>query len=181
MIQLLKKPLFLIFLSLMSNEYPTYGGVGPNLFQFEETWKDDSGQTVKLATLKGKKIVFAMVYTSCQSACPLITKKMKAIEKKLDDTKVAAEFLIVSFDTEHESEKSLTHFRKHMGLDSKNWHLLRGLDSATRKLANLFDVKFSKKPDSNEIMHDNKIFLINESGELVKTLEGLTGETKELF
>lgn len=169
----------IIFIFVLASR--VFGENAVNLYSLDERWQDQNAKVSSLAQYKGKKIVFAMVYTSCQGACPLITKKMQKIFKQLSDKKPAVEFVIVSFDSDQDSIDRLKSFQTHMKLTGSNWHLLVGSPQSTRKLANLLDIKFAKRPKTNEIIHDNKILLFDEQGRLVKTLEGLGEDTADLF
>ena len=152
-----------------------------NLYTLDSTWHNATEGVENLAGFKGKKVVFAMFYASCQSSCPLIVKKMQKIEAVLKAKHIAAEFVIVSIDFEHDQAKALTQFREHMGLKDSYWHTLHGTEQATRRLANYLEIKFSRPTPNNDIMHDNKILLFDEHGALVRVIEGVGGDIAELF
>ena len=69
-----------------------------SLYQAPLAWRNDRGESVTLDRWKGTPVVLTMVFTSCQATCPLTMGKLVEIQKKLDREKVAAEFVIVSFD-----------------------------------------------------------------------------------
>lgn len=144
-------------------------------------WTTDAGKAARLQDWAGKKVVLAMVYTSCKAACPLIIQKLKSVQKQLDEAKVDADVVVVSLDPEHDSPQTLGHYRHHMELMRPNWTLLVGSAQDTRMLSNLLGFKYRQNPQTGEIMHDNKLFLLNEKGELLRTLEGLAAETAPLF
>jgi cytochrome oxidase Cu insertion factor (SCO1/SenC/PrrC family) len=106
---------------------------------------------------------------------------MKKIEAMLKAEKTVAEFVVISFDSEHDNSDRLKHFQTHNDLTGSHWHLMTGSERDTRKIANMLDIKFSKRPGSNEIMHDNKIILLDESGKIVRVLDGLKTDKMELF
>lgn len=122
-----------------------------------------------------------MIYTSCPSACPLMMKKIKKVDAALKKAKTEAEFVVISFDSVSDSPKKLAHFRKHQGVPPEHWTLAVGSEKDTRVLSNLLNIKYSKNPENGEIMHDNKIILLNEKGEIVNTLEGLSGKFDTLY
>jgi predicted membrane GTPase involved in stress response len=102
--------------SLLPLFYLSRAEAGPNIFNTDYVWKNADGKSIVLKDFRGKKVVFAMVYTSCQSACPLITKKMKKIEAMLKAEKTVAEFVVISFDSEHDNSDRLKHFQTHNDL-----------------------------------------------------------------
>lgn len=175
------------FLTALTLSHRSYAEPSPrsaqsgSLYEVPLSFKNDQDQNFSLKNLQGKKSVMVMVYTSCQSACPLIMKKMKKVEAALKKSKTEAEFVVISFDTVADSPKKLAHFRKHMEVPSEHWTLAVGTEKNTRMLSNLLNVKYSRNPENGEIMHDNKIILLNEKGEIVKTLEGLSAQFDSLF
>ena len=142
-------------------------------------WTDDAGKKVKLTELSGKKVVVAMVYTSCELSCPLIVKKLKKLDLKLQGQGVTAAFVVVSFDSKFDTPAKLALFRKHQEITDPRWRLLVGSEKDTRFLSNLLEIRFSRNPKDLTISHDNKIVLLNEKGEIVKSLEGLALEPDE--
>ena len=58
---------------------------GESIYNVSSNWKTRHGHTVKLDSLRGKIQVVAMVYTSCEYACPRILTDMKRIRDGLPD------------------------------------------------------------------------------------------------
>jgi protein SCO1/2 len=152
-----------------------------NLFAINDQWTQDKGKPVKFSDFSGKKLVLAMAYTNCKGACPIIIKKMEKVESLLAAKKIAAEFILVSFDPTRDTAEMLAEFRMHMAIPAEHWSILTGTEKQTRKLGNLLNIHFAKLPGSGEISHDNKIILFNEKGDLVRTIEGLSESLDKLF
>ena len=144
-----------------------------------------AGQETRSSTAigkwKGKKIVLAMLYPKCTSACPFIVEKLKKIQKKLDAEGTKAEFVLVSLDTEEESTDRLQMYRKHMGLTAENWHFLFGKEKEVRTFSNLIHVRYWRNPKSKDINHDNVVLLLDEKGATARRLEGLDAPVDKLF
>ena len=43
-----------------------------SIFQLQSDWKSQEGKTIRLAHFHGRPIVLAMMFTSCEYACPRI-------------------------------------------------------------------------------------------------------------
>lgn len=142
-------------------------------------WTDESGQKVNLNSLKGKKVVTAMVYTSCQMACPMMVKKLKKIERALQAKKVDADFLVISFDAKFDTPEKLRSFRKHHEVSDPRWHTLVGSEKNTRFFSNLLEIRFSRNPKDLTISHDNKVVFLDEEGKIVGTSDGLDFDPEE--
>jgi len=56
---------------------------GNSLYQLESAWLNQDGAVQPLRALAGKPVVAAMIYTSCEFACPLIVRDMLAIQHAL--------------------------------------------------------------------------------------------------
>jgi protein SCO1 len=144
-----------------------------SLYQAPLTWRNERGATVALERWRGTPVVLTMVFTSCQATCPITMGKLKAIQDQFDREHVAAQFVIVSFDPIRDTPEKLAKYRIDTGLQHPNWTFLVGSEEDTRTLAMLLGIKYSRNPTSGDIMHDNKIVLLNGEGEVTTELLGL--------
>lgn len=148
-----------------------------SLFSSNLQWKNDHGRTVKLGELRGKWVVTAMMYTSCQSSCPLIVQKMRKIESLFKEHGKQTEFLLITFDPERDTPTKLKNYREKTSINEANWHFWSGSVADTRKLSMLLGIKYAKDPESGEFMHDNKIILLSPNGTIEAKLQSL-GESE---
>ena len=154
-------------------------GAGRSLYQAPLAWRNDRGESVTLDRFQGTPVVLTMVFTSCQATCPLTMGKLVEIQKKFDREKIAAEFVIVSFDPARDTPERLAAYRKSTNHQNPNWTFLVGSEEDTRMLAMLLGIKYSRNPETGDIMHDNKIVLLNGSGEISKELLGLDASIED--
>ena len=59
------------------------------------------------------------------------------------------------------------------------WTFLVGSEEDTRTLVMLLGIKYSRNPNSGDIMHDNEIVLLNGAGEVTKELFGLEASIED--
>jgi protein SCO1/2 len=150
-----------------------------SLYQLEATWQDDTGATRELASLRGEPVVIAMIFTSCEYACPIIVTDMLRIRAALPAALQArARFVLVSFDDVRDTPPVLRAYRSKMLLDDPAWTLLHGTAADVQELAMLLGVKFKKDAKGN-FSHSNTITVLNPAGEIAFQREGLRGETDE--
>ncbi|MGZ3808657.1 MAG: SCO family protein [Bacteriovorax sp.] len=171
----------LLFLILLINALSPVHSSDMSLYRSSSyEWKDEKNKSFKLSNLHGKKVLMAMAYTSCQGTCPMIVSKLKKSEKLFLDKKVSVEVVLITFDPEFDTPaRNLSYYREKMSIEKESWHFLSGSDSETRKMSMLLGIRYAKNPQSGTIVHDNKIVLINEEGEIQKRIEGLDeDETK---
>lgn len=153
-----------------------------SLYHSTHQWKDETNQDFELSKLEGKKVIMAMAYTSCQGTCPMMVSKLKKIEALFQSKNIPVEIALVTFDPGFDTPKrNQEYYREKMGIKNANWHFLNGSEVDTRKLSMLLGVKYARNPESGMIIHDNKVILLNEHGEIEKKLESLDEENKNLL
>jgi protein SCO1/2 len=155
-----------------------------SLYQLESKWTSDVAREVRLGVLHGKPQLVAMVFTSCEYACPIIVNDLKRIESALpENIRTNVGLLLISFDHERDTSKKLNDFRKRMELPLERWTLLRGDADDVRELAALLGVNYRKEA-RGQYAHSNVISLLNTNGEVVFQQSGLnipTGEFVKLL
>lgn len=152
---------------------------GQSIYNIDSTWKNQEGRDMKLASLRGKPTVIAMLYTSCQGACPLTIADLKRIETGLDEaTKAKVRFAIFSFDSERDKPERLKEFASSRGLDTSRWALFNGKPADVRKLAAVLGIRFKKLP-GGDYDHSNVITIVDRDGLIVHQQIGLRQDTKE--
>ncbi len=149
-----------------------------SLYQLDAKWTDDASRPVQLASLRGRPVVMAMFFASCEYACPIIVSEMK----RLRDTLPAAvreqtQFVLVTFDSARDTPAALKAYRERMALDGA-WTLLHGADADVQELAMLLGVKY--RQDANgQFSHSNLITVLNAEGEIAHQRAGLQGDVSD--
>lgn len=152
-----------------------------SLFDINANWQNDSGKTVQLKELKGKKTLLTMAYTNCHSACPLIVDLLKKLADEAAAKKIDMQFAIVSLDPARDTPQSLKHFKSSMKIDRPGWTMMVGDEGNTRRLSVAIGLHYSKVAESDEIMHDNLIVLLDEEGRIVRKVEGLKSKLSDFI
>ncbi len=149
-----------------------------SLYQLDAAWTDDAGQAVSLATLRGRPVVMAMFFASCEYACPVLVSDMKRLRALLPAAvRETAQFVLVTFDTARDTTDVLKGYRARSELDG-SWTLLRGDDAAVQELAMLLGVKF-KQDARGQFAHSNLITVLNPEGEIAHQHAGLSGDVSD--
>lgn len=153
---------------------------GSSLFHSRSKWKTTDGKDLRFESLNGKVSLVSMVYTGCQTACPMIVTEMKSISNSLPESKKDnLQIVLFSFDSDKDTPANLEAFTKKMSLDSR-WKVLSPNTSAdTAEIAALLGIKYRKLPDGH-FVHSNVFFLMNEKGEIIAKKEGLNADKTEL-
>jgi protein SCO1/2 len=151
---------------------------GESIYNLKSMWTDQNGKSIKLSDLRGKKLILAMAYTSCQNACPIIVEDMKKIESKIGGSKDTV-LALFSFDTEKDTPKKLKEYAEKKRL-SDRWILLNGSKKSVRELAAVLGIKYTKLP-SGDFDHSNIINLIDKEGIIRFQQVGLNKEPEEFL
>lgn len=127
---------------------------------------------MKLEDLKGKNLVIAMIFTSCQTACPLLVADMKKVESKIDAKKLKETSLVlITIDPENDTPEVLKKYAQQRNMEGEPWIFLRTDLESTREFANVLAVKY-KKITPIIFSHSNIISIFNKKGEMISQEEG---------
>ena len=161
--------------SCCAAEMPIANFTARSLYQLDAKWTDDAGRPVQLASLRGRPVVMAMFFASCEYACPIIVSEMKRLRDTLPATvREQTRFVLVTFDAVRDTPAALKTYRERMALDGA-WTLLHGAEADVQELAMLLGVKY--RQDANgQFSHSNLITVLNPEGEIAHQRAGLQGD-----
>jgi protein SCO1 len=150
-------------------------GVLPDLsvYQLESVWQSQEGKRITLAHFRGRPTVLAMMFTTCEYACPRTLADLKTIEAKLPEAdRHRVRFVLVSFDTTHDKPEVLRDYAKENHLDLSRWTLLNGREGDVRELAAVLGVNF-KRSETVGFSHSNLISALDTDGRVVHRQKGI--------
>lgn len=134
-----------------------------SLYNFTAKWTSEQGKPFQLKQMRGKPAVIAMIYTTCQSACPLIIEDMKKIQRGISaKLRPDVQFLAISLDPKRDSSAVLKQYKEAHALNEQ-WTLVRGSASAMRALAAALGVQF-KQEAGGEFQHSYLISVLDREG-----------------
>ncbi|HMQ11795.1 MAG TPA: SCO family protein [Oligoflexia bacterium] len=152
-----------------------------SIFQLDSKWTNQEGKTIQLKDLSSQPTIFAMVYTSCGYACPIITSTMLDLEKKMEKIKISnVKFLLISFDPEKDTSKQLKEYAKKRKMNLNKWMLITSDNATVQELAVVLGVNY-KKLQNGDIAHSNIIFLMDQSGVIKNKVVGLNKDVDSLI
>ncbi len=152
-----------------------------SIYQLKSAWKDQSGNQLMLSKFEGKKVVFAMIYTSCPTACSVIVNDMQKLESSIPKKELSNyHFVLVSIDPQRDSPVQLKKFAEEKKLDLQNWTLLTGTQMDIAELAQMIGFRY-KKNSSGNFTHSNLITILDKDGIIENQSEGLNQSAEKLF
>ena len=155
-------------------ELPAAAYSTKSLYQLESMWTTAADeQSLRLGHLQGKVQVLAMVYTTCEAACPLIVSRMQLLQAALpSELRSQVGFVLVSFDPARDTPAVLRTYSARMQLDPASWSLLSGSHDDVLELAMLLGVRY-QRDQRGGFVHSTVITVLNKTGEIVHRHEGL--------
>jgi len=144
-----------------------------SIYRLTADWTDDSGKSMRLESLRGRPVVVALFFASCEHSCPFIVRDMKAMQAALSaKASERTQFVLVSIDPERDTAAALKQFRTKHKLTGERWTLLTGSHEAVRQLAE--KMGFSYAPGSKtQFAHSLLITVLNGAGDIAHQQAGL--------
>lgn len=142
---------------------------------------DQESRSVQKKDLQGMVWVADFIYTSCGSACPMLTQRMGELRSQLgDDTSVR----MVSFtvDPENDTPERLKDYADRFHADPQDWLFLTGASEEVRKtVVEGFKLSLGKETGSTDVFHSNKFVLMDQSSRIRGYFEADPGGLKEIL
>ena len=148
-----------------------------SIYQLNSQWRDQDNRKITLGKFENKRVILAMIYATCQSACPVIVNDMKTIESAIPADKINDyRFILVTIDPSRDKPSVLKKYAAAKNLDSGRWTLLNGSENDVMQLAMMLGFKYSKNADGS-FTHSSLISFLNKKGEIKYQNEGLVLDT----
>ena len=114
---------------------------------------DQNAKNLSDIDLRGKPYICDFIFTSCGSACPLMSKHMADLQKRLP-----AKIQLVSFtvNPEFDTPPVLKEYAKQYGADETRWHFLTGSPRQMSDVARQFRMTAVPKTDTDPILHSDR-------------------------
>jgi protein SCO1/2 len=137
------------------------------------SFRDETGQTVKLGSYFGKKpVVLVLAYFRCPRLCDVVLNGMTDGLRELTyEMEKDYTVLTVSFDPREgpdlaaEKKKAYAERYRRPGTDN-GWHFLTGEEDQIRRLAEAVGFRYSYDPKKNEYAHGSGIMILTPKGKV---------------
>ncbi len=133
--------------------------------------EDVNGTTLSFDQLPKKLKLVEFIYTKCPDICPVTTYKMKHLRDELEKDKLfdkKIEFITITIDPKFDTKEILTTYANTFEMKkTKGWHLLRGDEDETKKLADTFNFQY-RDPGSGLYIHTSNSYLLDENDRLIE-------------
>ena len=148
--------------------------------------KNQDGKTFTLNNLKGKVWAASFVFTTCKDICPMLTSTMKRLQQAMPQDP-GFHMVSISVDPEKDTPEILLAYAQRVGADTHRWTFLTGRKAAIEALS-IQGFKLGARPgerigegDDYEILHSNKIVLVDKQGEIRGYFDGTLSDQYPLL
>lgn len=144
------------------------------------SYTSQDNESFGLDDLKGEWWIADFIFTNCTTVCIPMTNNMVALQNDLDDAGLDVELVSFSVDPDYDTPEVLTEYAESYGADLSNWNFLTGYDFDTISELSVKTFKqaiLAPGPDSDQVTHGTRFFLINPEGEIVKSYDGAQSDS----
>ncbi|MGF9908989.1 SCO family protein [Brevibacillus porteri] len=139
-------------------------------------YTDQEGKPFSSTDLENKVWIANFIFTYCGTVCPTMTANMAELQKKAKEAGLDVEFVSFSVDPERDTPEALKTYLSKFNADFSNWHALTGYTFEEIKtfILKSFKTPISKDPNSDQVIHDTLLYLVDQQGNLVGRYDGMT-------
>lgn len=131
---------------------------------------DQDGQPFTAETMRGKVYVAGLIFTSCPSTCPKISRAMLSLQQRYLRDNIDVELVSFSVDPENDTPAVLKTYADHLEADQSRWRFVTGPREAMEQLVvGGFASAMDKTTGANgmiDIAHTTKLVLIDGDGNI---------------
>ncbi len=133
------------------------------------TLNNSDGFETSLTDLKGKIWVGNLMFTTCGSICPMMTKNMNILHRSFREYN-DVRFVSISVNPENDTPDTLKKYAQKYRIDTNHWFFLTGSREDITKLA----VESFKLGDMKEpIFHSSYFVLVDRQGRIRAYYDGI--------
>jgi cytochrome oxidase Cu insertion factor (SCO1/SenC/PrrC family) len=123
------------------------------------TLPDQSGESVSLASLRGREVLITFMDPQCQAQCPIMGQELGIVEKDLP-AGVRPVLLIVSVAADRTAADVATFTSKVSW--QPGWHWLLGNQAQLQAVWAMYHV--AVQPTAGDVLHDLSLYIVNPRG-----------------
>ncbi len=129
---------------------------------------DTAGHPVRSSELRGRIVLVSFIYTNCPSACPLLTARMSALQKRLAREGAGGRrvrFLSITVDPARDSAPVLDQYAKRFNANLGAWKFLREEPQKLQAVLAAYE-EWTRPQPNGEIDHPARLYLIDPQGRI---------------
>jgi protein SCO1 len=141
--------------------------------------RDQDDRPVALADLRGSIVLLDFIFTRCPGPCPILTARNVEVQRRLAQEGVAARFVSISLDPEHDQPPVLRAYAQSHGIDLRSWSLLTGTQGEVDAVLAAYGVS-SRRVAADNLDHLVATFLIDADGRIERRYLGVAQKVEAI-
>ena len=133
----------------------------------------DAGRPVQLDAMKGSVTVYDFIFTNCSGSCPMMTRTMQLVVKKVDPS-LPVRFVSISVDPARDTPAVLHEYAKRVRKDDGRWTFLTG-DPQTVTRLSIDGFKLAAGTDT--LLHSAKFAIADKNGTIREYYSGIEDDS----
>ena len=142
------------------------------------------GREVGLSEYHGKVVLINFGYTHCPDICPMVLGRLAKLTKKLEhERSIGKAYLQTLFITVDPDRDTVPHLKEYLAFFEAGFIGLSGSVEQMLKISKQYAAFTQKQPgeqDEYQVIHNDKIFLIDKRGRL-RALYGQSDSDEKIF
>lgn len=153
----------------------------------DETFRDQTGRAVRLASLRGSSVALTFIYTRCPipTFCPLMDRHFATIQRAVKGDPALrgrVRLVSISFDPVNDTPAVLARHARDLDADPRVWSFLTGDRDDIDRFASRFGVTVARaEDDPGTITHNLRTAVIDPDGRLLKVYTGNEWEPDDVL
>ncbi len=129
------------------------------------TLLDAAEKPITLRQFRGKAVLVAFIFTTCNGSCPATTHRLAKIHEALAKTPLAGrvQFVSISLDPERDTPAKLRDYMRLYDIDGRGWSFLTGPPKDVRRTLADWDM-WAKPAADGQLDHPSRVFLVDPQG-----------------
>jgi protein SCO1/2 len=131
-----------------------------------------AGTSFSEQNLLGHVTVVDFIFTRCPTACPVMTERMRALQRQAEAKKIDLHFLSISVDPRYDTPARLKQYADSHGANTKSWSFLTGtVDAIEQTASDGFRIMVGGDVDAGEedylsILHGDYFVLVDDQANI---------------
>jgi protein SCO1/2 len=128
-----------------------------------------SGDTLRLADLKGRVLLVSFIFTTCNGTCPATTHRMVQVQDALKANGLwkggRIRLLSISLDPARDKPEVLRDYMKLYEVDASHWTFLTGSPEQITKTLGSWGM-WARPAANGQLDHPSRVFLVDTQGRI---------------
>lgn len=135
----------------------------------------EAGKPVQLASMNGYVTVYDFIFTNCAASCPVMTRSMQLVTKKIDPA-LPVRFVSISVDPARDTPAVLQEYARRVRNNDTRWTFLTG-DPQTVTRLSIDGFKLAATTDT--LLHSAKFAIADKTGTIREYYSGIDDDSVE--